>query len=298
MPSLPGLFTLRTVDDCVALSELVGQPGCRVVVVGAGFIGSEVAATCHRRGASVTVLEALPVPLARVLGEEMGKVCAQVHVDQGVDLRCGVGVAAVEGSGRVERVVLSDGGRIDADAVVVGVGVAPATAWLDDSGLTLRDGVVCDDRCFAVGGDGRIVAAGDVARWHHPSIGADIRVEHWTNAAEQGHHAAGNLLAGPEAAEPYAPVPFFWSDQYDVKIQYVGHSAPDDELAVVHGSPAEQKFVVIYGRGGRLTGALAFNHARALMAYRRLLAEGASWAEALAHGASTGTAERGRASGP
>jgi NADPH-dependent 2,4-dienoyl-CoA reductase/sulfur reductase-like enzyme len=283
MPSLPGLFTLRTVDDCLALSDAVSKPGCRVVVVGAGFIGSEVAATCHKRGAAVTVLEALPVPLSRVLGQEMGKVCGQLHIDEGVDLRCGVGVAAVEGSGRVERVVLSDGQRVDADAVVVGVGVEPATAWLDDSGLTLRNGVLCDERCFAVGGGGRIVAAGDVARWHHPLIGTDIRVEHWTNAAEQGGQAATNLLAGPDAAEPFGPVPFFWSDQYDVKIQYLGHSAPDDELAVVHGSPAERKFVVIYGRDGRLTGALAFNHARVLMGYRRLLADGASWDEALAH---------------
>ncbi|MCU1461576.1 MAG: ferredoxin reductase [Acidimicrobiales bacterium] len=282
MPDMPGLFTLRTLDDAIGLSDAVGRPGCRVVVVGAGFIGSEVAATCHRRGATVTVLEALPVPLARVLGGEMGKVCGQLHVDEGVDLRCGVGVAAVEGDERVERVVLSDGRKIDADVVVVGVGVSPATAWLDGSGLALRDGVLCDDRCFAAGSAGRIVAAGDVARWHNPWLGADMRVEHWTNAAEQGDHAAKNLLAGPDAAEPYAPVPFFWSDQYDVKIQYVGHSAPDDEIALVHGSPADRKFVVLYGRDGRLTGALAFSRPRQLMTYRRLLAEGASWETALA----------------
>ena len=285
MPALPGLFTLRTLDDCLALTAAVAQPGCRVVVVGAGFIGSEVAATCHRRGAAVTVLEMLPVPLARVLGEEMGKVCGQLHLDEGVDLRCGVGVAAVEGDGRVERVVLSDGQDVEADVVVIGVGVQPATAWLDDSGLTLRDGVLCDDRCFALGSDGRVVAAGDVARWHNPLVGADIRVEHWTNAAEQGDHAARNLLAGPDEATPFAPVPFFWSDQYDVKIQYVGHSSPDDEIALVHGSPADRKFVVLYGRDGRLTAALAFSRPRQLMAYRRLLAEGASWDAALAHDA-------------
>lgn len=277
---LDGVFTLRTLDDCLALSEAVGAPGARVVVVGAGFIGSEVAATCHGRGARVTVLEALPVPLTHVLGGSVGEVCAALHRDEGVDLRCGVGVSAIEGRDHVERVILSDGTAVDADVVVVGIGVVPTTAWLDGSGLRLDNGVVCDEACFAGPG---IVAAGDVCRWRNPLFGGFMRVEHWTNAAEQGTAAAHNLLAGPAGAKPYAPVPYFWSDQYDVKIQYVGHASARDQVRVVNGSLEERRFVALYGREGRLTAALAFNRPRLLMAYRRLLAEGATWEQALAH---------------
>ncbi len=276
---LPGVHTLRTIEDSLALSEALGRPGVRVVVVGAGFIGSEVAATAKARGAEVTLVEALPQPLARVLGDEMGAVCAALHRDHGVSLRLGAGVEAIEGAGRLERLRLTDGGVLDADVVVIGVGVAPNTGWLEGSGLRLADGVICDSACFAAPG---VVAAGDVARWHHPHLGIDLRVEHWTNAVEQGALAASNLLAGPSGAQAYVPVPYFWSDQYEVKIQYVGHARADDEVRVVHGSTEERKFVAIYGRAGRLTAALAFGRPRQLMAYRRLLAEGASWERALA----------------
>lgn len=279
IPSLEGLHVLRTLEDSLAISSALGSQGARVVVVGAGFIGSEVAATCHGRGAEVTLVEALPTPLARVLGEEMGEVCGALHLDHGVSLRTGVSVASIEGRGRVERVVLTDGSSLGADVVVVGVGVYPTTGWLEGSGLLLSDGVVCDSRCFAAPG---VVAAGDVARWHHPKLGSDIRVEHWTNATEQAAVASRNLLAGPEAAVAYEPVPFFWSDQYETKIQYVGHARADDEVRVVHGSQEERRFVAIYGRAGRLTGALAFSRPRQLMAYRRMLAESATWEEALA----------------
>jgi NADPH-dependent 2,4-dienoyl-CoA reductase/sulfur reductase-like enzyme len=277
-PELAGIHVLRTLDDCLAIrAELDARP--RVVVVGAGFIGAEVAATCRGRGLQVTLLEALPVPLARALGAEMGSACAQLHHDHGVDLRVGVSVAGFTGTGRVERVVLSDGTGVEADLVVVGVGVAPACGWLAGSGLDLADGVVCDATCStAVPG---VVAAGDVARWHNPLFGVDMRVEHWTNAAEQAAAAAAALLAGGRA-EPFAPVPYFWSDQYDVKIQYVGVGGPGDEVRVVHGSVAERRFVALYGRGGRLVGALALGRPRLLMAYRRLIAARASWDEALA----------------
>jgi NADPH-dependent 2,4-dienoyl-CoA reductase/sulfur reductase-like enzyme len=275
----PGVHTLRTIEDSLALSATLERPGARVVVVGAGFIGSEVAATCRGRGAEVTLVEALPTPLGQVLGEEMGKVCAALHADHGVGLRLGVGVAAVEGESEVTGVRLADGSRLEADVVVIGVGVVPNTEWLEGSGLRLADGVVCDSACFAAPG---VVAAGDVARWHHPRLGIDLRVEHWTNAAEQGAVAAHSLLAGPSGAEAYAPVPYFWSDQYEVKIQYVGHARPDDEVRVVHGSTGERRFVAVYGREGRLTAALAIDRPRQLMAYRNLLAAGASWEEALA----------------
>ena len=251
----------------------------RVVVVGAGFIGSEVAATCRMKGLDVTLLEALPVPLARALGDEMGAACAELHRDHGVDLRVGVALDGFDGDGRVERVRLSDGGTVDADVVVIGVGVAPETAWLEGSGLVVGDGVVCDATCFASAPG--VVAAGDVARWHNPLFGIDMRVEHWTNAAEQGMAAACALLAGA-GAEPFAPVPYFWSDQYDAKIQFVGMCAPDDEVRIVHGSVAERRFVALYGRAGRLVGALALSRPRLLMAYRRLIADRASWEDALA----------------
>jgi NADPH-dependent 2,4-dienoyl-CoA reductase/sulfur reductase-like enzyme len=273
-----GVHVLRTLDDCLAIRAAL-EAGPRVVVVGAGFIGAEVAATCRRRGLDVTVLEALPVPLGRALGDEMGNACAALHHDHGVDLRVGVAVAGFEGGGRVERVLLSDGNAVDADLVVVGVGVDPATEWLEGSGLVLGNGVVCDASCFASAPG--VVAAGDVARWHNPLFGIDMRVEHWTNAAEQGTAAVRALLAGA-GAEVFAPVPYFWSDQYDVKIQFVGIGGPGDEVRVVDGSVEEHRFVAIYGRAGRLVGALAFSRPRLLMAYRRLIAERASWEDALA----------------
>ncbi|MHB8671357.1 MAG: NAD(P)/FAD-dependent oxidoreductase [Acidimicrobiales bacterium] len=279
---LPGVHTLRTIEDCVAISAAVARPGARVAVVGAGFIGAEVAATCHGRGAEVTVLEALPTPLARVLGVAMGEVCGALHRHEGVDLRCGVGVAAFEGDGRLERVRLADGDAVEADLAVLGVGVVPATEWLESSSLSVDDGVICDEACFAAPD---VVAAGDVARWPNRLFGVSMRVEHWTNAAEQGAAAARNLLIGPEDAEPFCPVPYFWSDQYGVKIQYVGHASPDDEVAVVEGSVEDRRFVAAYGRAGRLTAALAFDRPRPLMAFRRLLADRATWEDALAQGA-------------
>ena len=278
-PPLEGIHLLRTLDDCLSLRDALEQAG-HVVVVGAGFIGSEVASTCHKRGLDVTVLEALPTPLVRALGEEMGAACAALHHDHGVDLRTGVGVSGFEGRGRVERVLLRDGSVIEADVVVIGVGVAPETGWLESSGLTLHDGVVCDATCAAAPG---VVGAGDVARWHNPLFDTAMRVEHWTNAAEQGMAAARTLLAGPAQAEPYAPVPYFWSDQYETKIQCVGHLQPGDEVRVVDGSIEDRKFVAVYGRAGRLVGALGFSRPKLVLAYRRLIAEGASFDAALAY---------------
>jgi len=276
---LDGVFTLRTLDDARALRErLDGRP--KVVVIGAGFIGAEVAATCRGRGLDVTVLEALPQPMVRGLGPELGAVIAAVHRDHGVDLRTGVQVDAIEGDVRVERVRLGDGATIDADVVVVGVGVVPETQWLEGSGLTIDNGVVCDETCLAAAG---IVAAGDVARWPNALFdGQLMRLEHWTNATEQGVHAARRLLAGDDVAEPFAPVPFVWSDQYDRKIQTVGVVSADADLHVAHGSYAERQFVSLFGRAGRLIGALGFNRPRQVMQYRKLIAERASWDAALA----------------
>ncbi len=274
---LAGVHTLRTLADSLAIRSEFDAAPRRVVVVGAGFIGAEVAATARGRGLDVTMVETANTPLERVLGAEMGRVCAEVHVDCGVDLRLGVGVESITGTDRVEQVVLTDGARLDADVVIVGVGVIPNTEWLEGSGLEIDDGVVCDPTCSAAPG---VVAAGDVARWPNRLFGQSMRVEHWDNAVEQGMAAARRLLAG-DAAEPFAPVPWFWSDQYDRKIQLAGRSGPDDEVVVVAGSPAERRFAAIYGRAGRIVAVLGFNRPRHVMQYRRLIAAAASWDEAV-----------------
>ena len=224
------------------------------------------------------MLEALPQPMVRGLGPELGAVIAAVHRDHGVDLRLGVQVDAIEGdgNGQVTGVRLGDGSVVAADVVVVGVGVAPETAWLEGSGLTLDNGVVCDATCLAAPG---VVAAGDLARWPNALFdGASMRLEHWTNATEQGVHAARRLLGHEDA---FAPVPFVWSDQYDRKIQTVGMVSADAEVHVAHGTLADRQFVALFGVGGRLVGALGFNRPRNVMQYRKLIAERASWTDAL-----------------
>jgi NADPH-dependent 2,4-dienoyl-CoA reductase/sulfur reductase-like enzyme len=287
--ALAGVHTLRTLDDCLAIRADLEAGARSVVVVGAGFIGSEVAATCRGLDCEVTVLEALPVPLGRALGDEMGKVMGDLHRDHGTDVRLGTGVAGFEGDGggRVARVRLVDGGAVEADLVVVGIGVSPNTGWLEGSGLALDDGVVCDASGLAAPG---VVAAGDVARWPSHRFGELMRVEHWDNAITMGVHAAGRLLAAlgagdPAGARPYDPVPWFWSDQYDRKIQLAGRSSGADEVLVVDGAPADRRFVALYRRRDRLAGVLAMNRPRQLMTYRGLIERGGSWDEALAAGA-------------
>jgi len=281
-PDLDGIFTLRTVDDALAIRERLADAR-HVVVVGAGFIGSEVASTCRRRGLDVTVLEALPVPLVRGLGPVLGAALGHLHRAEGVDLRCDATVAGFEGETQVEAVLLGDGSTVTADLVVVGIGVFPETGWLDRSGLTLDDGVVCDETCLAAPG---VVAAGDVARWPNPLFdGTVMRLEHWTNAVEQGVHAAETLLrhAEGETGAAFAPVPYVWSDQYDTKIQTVGHVGPDDDVEIAHGTLEEGRCVALFGRAGRLVGALGFTRPRHVMQYRQMIARRASFDEALAH---------------
>ncbi len=280
---LEGVHVLRTLDDALAIrSALRARP--RLAVVGAGFIGLEVAASARSLGLDVVLIEPQATPLASVLGVEMGAVCARLHRERGVDLRCGVAVEALEGDHRVERVRLSDGTTVATDLVVVGIGVVPCTEWLEGSGLCLDDGVVCDASCAA--GPPGVVAAGDVARWHNRLFDETMRVEHWTNAVEQGVAAAERLLAGENGAAAYAPVPLFWSDQYEVKLQFAGRARPGDEVRIVEGSPEQFRFVALYGRAGCLTGALALRRPRQLLRYVDMIAARATWDAALAVAAS------------
>ncbi len=285
-PDLDGVMMLRTLDDSLALRRrLEGRP--RVVVIGAGFIGLEVAASAAQSGCTVTVLEGAPAPLMRGLGAEMGEVVARVHARNGVDVRCGVQVGQIEGdAGRVTGVRLGDGEFVPADVVVVGIGVSPATEWLDGSGLEVRDGIVCADSLCAAPG---IYAAGDCARWVNNlfgEAGEEMRVEHWTNAAEQGSAAARNLLAelAGEPSTPYAPVPFFWSDQFDSRIQFVGRAHGDDEVQVILGD-VDDKFVAMYGHGGRLRGVLGVGMPKPVMRMRKLIFDRASWEAAVTYAA-------------
>jgi 3-phenylpropionate/trans-cinnamate dioxygenase ferredoxin reductase component len=276
-----GVHVLRTLSNCLELAADLRAGPRRVAIVGAGFIGSEVASTCRRLGLAVTVVEALTVPLQNVLGHEVGELMAELHRDHEVDLRLGVTVTGIEGEKRVTGLLLSDGSRIDADVVVVAVGVDPATDWLEDSSLLLQGGVLCDQTCLAAPG---IVAAGDVARWPNRRYNEVRRVEHWENAIKQGEHAARRLLAelGEHPVEAYAPVPWFWSDQYDRKLQVVGSPTGFDEVKVVSGSFGERQFVALYRREDRLIAAVAMNSGRLATRYRRLLETDPLWDDALA----------------
>ena len=287
---IAGVHVVRTLADSLALRDELEAGPSRVVVIGAGFIGAEVASSCRKRGIDVTLVEALPLPLERVLGAEMGAVCAQVHIENGVDVRLSTGVleietATVNGTERVVAVALSDGTRVAAEVVVVGIGVTVNTGWLEGSALTLDDGVVCDNTLLAAPG---VVAAGDIARYPSERFGRMLRVEHWETAIAGGEAAARRLLA-EESGEPPAifdPVPWFWSDQYDRKIQLAGRPMPTDECVVVHGSTEEFRFVALYGSGDRLTGVLGMNRPRHVIQLRALLEDRATFAEARERAAS------------
>ena len=277
-PDDAAVFFLRTKSDADTLAPRLVR-GARVVVVGAGFIGSEVASSASTNGCDVTVVEAAPIPLERQLGAKMGSACSSLHERHGVRLLAGVGVASIGSS----SITLTDGRELVADVIVVGIGVAPNTGWLAGSGIGIDDGVVCDATCRVQTADGtaldHVVSCGDVARWPNELFDETMRIEHWTNAVEMSAHAAETLLG---ARQPFSPVPYFWSDQYGVKIQFFGRSTKFDEVRVVDGDPANGAGVALYRRGDRLIGVLGLNRMRAVIGLRGLLAERASWGDALA----------------
>lgn len=272
---LLGAHVLRSVDDADALrTELTGG-AANVVVIGAGFIGAEVAATSKKLGLDVTIIEAVPVPLSAALGPELGAVCAGLHAANGVPLLAGVTVVdwltTPDGAGRrrVTAVDLSDGRRLRADVVVVGIGLQPATGWLADSGLLLDGGVLTD--AGYVTDRPNIVAVGDVARPYNEHAGRNVRREHWTDAAEGPAIAVRNLLAGSTVAQVGRPS-YFWSDQYGTRIQFAGAAEASDEVRFVEGAPDDGAFVATYVRGGATTAVLAMNSPRLFTRLRRQLA--------------------------
>jgi 3-phenylpropionate/trans-cinnamate dioxygenase ferredoxin reductase component len=267
---LPGVHTLRSLENARAISADLTAGG-PVVVVGAGFIGAEVASVCRARGLTMTVIEPLAVPMARALGEDVGDIFADLHRAHGVDLRLGEGVTAIRGAGRVEEIVTSSGARIPAASVIIGIGVRPADGWLAGSGLTLADGVVVNEYCAAnLPG---VYAAGDVARWPYRPAGADsalVRLEHYDNAIRQAENAARNMLG---EAVAYSPVPYFWTEQFDWMAQYVGYTERWDQL-VYRGEPASGAGAIFYLDAGRLRAVLSINRIRDLGALRKLIGAG------------------------
>jgi 3-phenylpropionate/trans-cinnamate dioxygenase ferredoxin reductase component len=242
---LDGVFYLRSLQDSDALRERIDCDG-PVVVVGAGWIGAEVAASARQHGLDVSVIEPASVPLERVLGAEVGAIYRDIHADHGVRLLLGTGVAAFEGDGSVERVRTSDGRLVDCDFVVVGVGVEPRTALAAEAGLAIRNGILVDERLRASAPG--VFAAGDVANAMHPFYGEPVRVEHWANALNQGPAAARNML---DQASAYDRLPYFFSDQYDVGMEYSGYARNWDRV-VFRGDPATREFIAFWLLGGQV----------------------------------------------
>ncbi|MBG6237239.1 NADPH-dependent 2,4-dienoyl-CoA reductase/sulfur reductase-like enzyme [Mycetocola sp. CAN_C7] len=270
-----GVHTLRTLDDATTLSAEL-QPGRRLVVVGGGFLGTEVAATAVRLGVDVTIVAGTATLLERSLGVLVGEQVAHLHRANGVKLHIGpasVVTSVDEIGGRVSGVTLLDGSVLHADVVFLAIGAAPRLGWLGSSGLSIGDGIECGPDLSAAPG---VYAAGDVARWENPLFGRSMRVEHRTNATEQGMHVAKRLLDGEQTA--FASVPYFWTDQYDLKLQVHGWLRGFDEVRVIEGSFEERRMIAVFRRGDRLTGVLGIGAAKAVRQWRQHVLDGQPWA--------------------
>jgi 3-phenylpropionate/trans-cinnamate dioxygenase ferredoxin reductase subunit len=272
-PDLEGIRVLRSFDESMALREHASAAR-RAVVIGAGFIGCEVAASMRGLGVDVVLIEPQPQPLAAVLGEQIGELVARLHRDEGVDVRLGVGVAEVRGEGHVDTVVLTDGTEVPADLVVVGIGSRPATQWLDGSGIEVDNGVICDEagRTSAP----NVWALGDVASWRDP-MGHQARVEHWSNVGEQARVVVPAMLGRDTPSN--VVVPYFWSDQYDVKIQCLGEPHATDIVHLVEDDG--RKFLAYYERDGVLVGVVGGGLPGKVMKVRAKIAAGTPISEML-----------------
>jgi 3-phenylpropionate/trans-cinnamate dioxygenase ferredoxin reductase subunit len=266
---LANVFVLRTIPDADAIRSAL-KPGARVVIVGAGFIGLEAAATCRQLGAEVTVVEALEAPLALALPRVIGEHLAALHRAHGVQFRFGEKVVAFRGHSRVEQAITDAGAALDCDLAIVGIGVVPADGWLEGAGVARHNGVLVDELCRTSMPD--VWAAGDVAHWWHPGLGRRLRVEHYENAQQQGVTAAQSMLG---KGTPYAPVLFFWSDQYDRNLQMVGHPEPNDRL-VWRGQPPYEPWAAFFLHDGKISAALTVNMVREHVAARQLIRKGAT----------------------
>jgi len=284
--SMTGVFGLRTLDDATALRGAFDdlEPESRVVLIGAGFIGQEVATAALGRGHKVTILESLEVPLSLIVGEPVAELLMNLSANSGAELRTSVRVTGIDGprdGAKAGWVNVEGADPVPADLIVVGIGVVPATGWLESSGLTIENGVVTDEHLFAAPG---IVAAGDVARFRWLGAGHDeqVRIEHWQMAVDHGVHAAKALLGGPHNSPVFDAVPYFWSDQWGKKIQLLGHPSAEDTVEVIEIPDDEGRFVALFHEGSFLTAALGVSRPRRLMAFRALLARGATIDDALA----------------
>jgi 3-phenylpropionate/trans-cinnamate dioxygenase ferredoxin reductase subunit len=276
VPELSGVHHLRSLTDATAIAAALPTVR-RLVVIGAGFIGLEVAAVARTRGIEVTVVETAARPLTRVLGEDAGAVVTDLHEERGVHVRCSATVVEVRGADGVEGVLLDGGDFVPADLLLVGVGAVPNTEWLEGSGIQVDNGVVCDDRGRTSLPD--VYAAGDAARWRNALTGAHERVEQWQSAMEQASVVADAVTGGTRV---WDTVPYFWSDQYDRKLQFCGAAGPRTGRRDTARGP-----VVLFGDGdgdgdgdGRLVGVLTVGNPRALAQGRRLVAAGTAWQQA------------------
>ena len=274
---LGGIHYLRDIDGAARLADAIRRAH-RVAVIGAGWIGCEVAASARQMGADVALVDPTPVPLQRVLGDEVGAVFGRLHADNGVELRLETGVVELRGHHTVEEVVLSGGGTEAADLVVVGIGVTPRVDLAAAAGLHVDNGVVVDVH-LATGVPG-IYAAGDVASAWHPRYERHLRVEHWSNALNQGLTAGANAAGGSES---YERLPYFFSDQYDLGMEYVGASDPGDAV-VVQGSLTDREFVAFWHRDGVVTAAMHANTWDAIDDMRAIVAEGRPLEELVGRG--------------
>lgn len=268
----PGIHVLRTLDDARKLRADLLEGG-ELAVIGSGFIGAEVAATGRALGLDVTVIDPLPVPMSRIFNPEIGRWFGDLHRSNGVKTIFGTGVESIEGEQGSFILGLTDGQKIRASAVLVGIGAVPNDSWLGSSGLLVDDGVVLDEYCRAVNFP-QVYAVGDVARWRHQKHGEDIRIEHWTNAVEQASCVAYNITH-PDEPRAYTPIEYVWSDQYDWKIQVVGRVAGITDHITIGHPEIHGRFAALYTLdGSKLSGAAIVNWPKALLACRRGLATG------------------------